>query len=209
MLRVGLTGGLASGKSTVARRLASRGIPVLDADLVVRTLYLPGEAGAEAVARLFGAGVLAPDGSVDRPALASRAFGDPAAVASLNAAIHPLVHAEEELWLESLESRGERVGVVEATLLLESGGRARYAVVVAVSAPQADRLARALARDPGRSEKEMRDRMAAQLLDAERERVADVVLVNDGSLDSLLAKADALAADLLSRGGSPRRTSVV
>ncbi len=203
VLRVGLTGGLASGKSTVARHLASRGIPVLDADLVVRALYAPGGAGATAVARLFGPGVLAPDGSVDRPALASLAFGDPATVASLNAAVHPLVHAEQERWFRSLESRGARVGVVEATLLLESGGRARYDVVVAVSAPEGERLSRALARDPGRSETELRSRMTAQMTDAEREKAADVVLVNDGRLEALLAKADSLADDLLARSGGP------
>lgn len=202
VLRVGLTGGIASGKTTVARHLASRGIPVLDADRVVRSLYAPGGAGVEAVVRLFGPRILSRDGSIDRPALASVAFADPAAVASLNAAVHPLVHAEEERWLASLAERGERLGVVEATLLLESGGRERYDVVVTVSAPQAERLARALARDPGRSEAETRSRMAAQLPDAGREEAADVVLVNDGDLEALRRKADSLADALLDRAGA-------
>lgn len=201
MLRVGLTGGLASGKSTVAKRLGERGIPVLDADRVVHSLYAPGGAGSRAVAGLFGPGVLAPDGSVDRPSVARLVFGDPAAVARLNAAVHPLVHAEEARWFEALEAAGRRLGVVEATLLLESGGRSLYDLVVVVSAPAELRLARASRRDPERSEAELRARMAAQLPDAEREKAADVVLANDGGPEELLAKADALADGLLARAG--------
>ncbi|MDL1952023.1 dephospho-CoA kinase, partial [Acidobacteria bacterium ACD] len=107
VLRVGLTGGLASGKSTVAARLAGLGIPVLDADRVVHDLYRPGGEGARAVAEEFGPAVLAADGSVDRARLAARAFPDPSAVARLNARVHPLVVAAQARWFEELARRGE------------------------------------------------------------------------------------------------------
>lgn len=205
VLRVGLTGGLASGKSTVAARLATRGLEVLDVDRVVHAFYAPGEVGAAAVSRAFGPGFLNPDGSVDRPALAAAVFSDPGAVRRLNQAIHPLVAAEVARFFVGLEERAAAtgirgiVGVVEATLLVEAGAGARYDVVVTVSASPAVRLARALARDRGRSEAELVARMAAQISDADRERDADIVLVADGDLPTLLARVDALAEGLLAR----------
>ena len=99
---VGLTGGLASGKSAVARLLETRGVPVLDADREVHRLYRPGAAGATVVARLFGDGVLAADGGVDRAALARQVFADVEALARLNAAVHPLVRAAVEDWVGGL-----------------------------------------------------------------------------------------------------------
>lgn len=197
ILRVGLTGGLASGKSTVAKRLEERGIPVLDADRVVHELYAKGEAGAVAVAEEFGRDFLDAAGAVDRPRLAARVFEDRDALARLNARVHPLVFEAQERWFRKLEVRGERVGVVEATLLVESGGRARHQLLVALSAPEGERLARALARTPEADPEKLRRRIAAQLPDAERERVADVVIRNDGTREELLKKADELAGRLL------------
>lgn len=204
VLRVGLTGGLASGKSTVAARLAGLGIPVLDADRVVHDLYRPGGEGARAVAEEFGPAVLGADGSVDRARLAARAFSDPSAVARLNARVHPLVIAAQARWFDELARRGEPLGVVEATLLVESGGRGRYDVLVAVSAPEEVRLARALARSPGATREELRARLRAQLPESERNAACDVVIRNEGSREELLAEADRLAARLRERATPPR-----
>ena len=196
ILRVGLTGGLASGKSSVAAGLRKRGIPVLDADEVVHDLYRPGRNGAEAVEVAFGREFLDASGRVDRRKLAGRVFSDPAALARLDSLVHPLVFAEERYWLEGLERSGETVGVVEATLIVETGGRARYDILVAVSASEELRAARALARLPGTSPDEIRRRLAAQAADLDRERQADIVIRNDGDREKLEAEAERLAARL-------------
>jgi len=202
--RVGLTGGLGSGKSTVARRLVELGIPVLDADAVVHELYRAGRAGARAIEEEFGRELLTAAGEVDRPRLAALAFGDPAAVQRLNARIHPLVLQFLTEWFHELGARGEPLGVVEATLLVEAGGRARYERIVTLSAPEELRLSRALERDPRADPAELRKRIAAQMTDAERERAADFVLVNRGDLASLLAATDALAARLREEAAARR-----
>lgn len=201
VLRVGLTGGLASGKSTVAARLAELGIPVLDADRVVHDLYRPGAAGARAVAEEFGPEVLDAEGGVDRSKLAARAFADPARVSRLNARVHPLVIAAQAAWFEELARLGARLGVVEATLLVESGGRGRYDVLVAVSAPEEVRLERALARKPGTTREALLARVRAQLSEADRNAACDEVILNAGSRDDLLARADGLALRLLELAG--------
>lgn len=197
MRRVGLTGGIASGKSAVAARWRELGIPVLDADRLVHALYEPGGAGAAAIADEFGAELLDERGAVDRPRLAALVFGEPASVARLNARVHPLVRIETERWLAEREAEGHTAAVVEATLLVENGGRERFDLLVAVSAPVELRLARALDRDPASTREAVLARMRAQLAEDARNAVCDVVLVNEGSVDELKAKADSLAADLL------------
>ncbi len=204
MLRVGLTGGLASGKSTVAARLAELGIPVLDADRVVHALYEPGAPGARAVAAAFGPGVLDSRGAVDRPRLAAVAFSEAASVARLNAVVHPLVREETARWLAAQEAAGSPVAVVEGTLLLENQGRSRFDVLVAVSAPAEVRLARALARDPSASPATLRARLSAQMPEDLRNAACDEVLANDGDREELLARADALAARLRARAAGER-----
>lgn len=194
--RVGLTGGLGAGKSTVARRLEKLGIPVLDADQVVHELYRSDGKGARAVAEEFGEAFLDEEGAVDRRRLAARVFGDAQAVARLNARIHPLVLEALTEWYRELEKRGEPLGVVEATLLLEAGGRARYEYIVTVSAPEEARIARVLSRDAGATEESVRARLAAQMTDAERERRSDLTLWNDGGHRELLSAADQLAERL-------------
>ncbi len=198
VLRVGLTGGMASGKSTVAGLLRTHGIPVLDADRVVHELYRPGGAGAKEVAALFGPGYLAEDGSVDRPKLAAAVFGKTKAaeLAALNSRIHPLVLAAQADWFKTLEARGERLGVVEATLLLETGGGTRYDIIVVVSAPRESRIERAQARQRGLTRQELEARLDAQLSDAERESQADIVIRNDGSREELVGKIEALVERL-------------
>ncbi len=207
MQRVGLTGGIASGKSTVAARLRELGIPVLDADRLVRDLYEPGRAGAAAVADEFGPELLDERGAVNRPRLSALAFANPAAVARLNARIHPLVRIETDRWLAEREAEGLAAAVVEATLLVENDGRERFDILVAVSAPEETRISRALARDPSSTRESVLARMSAQLSDEARNAACEFVLVSDGSLDELRAKAAGLAARLVSMvpdaGASP------
>ncbi len=189
-LRVGLTGGLASGKSTVARLLAERGCTVLDADQVVAELYQPGGAGARAVAELFGHGMLDGEGAVDRPRLAQRVFADGAARKRLEAAIHPLVRQRTNEMLEGAQG----IVVYEATLLVEAGRADDVDLVVSVEASPEDQLARAVAR--GMDEAAARARLVAQRDGAARRARADLVLENAGSLADLHRKVDELLSEL-------------
>jgi len=202
ILKVGLTGGLASGKSTVAGRLRENGIPVLDADLIVHDLYREGSEGAHAVAEAFGPDFLAADGSVDRPKLSAHVFHDPPSLARLNALIHPLVREEQARWFQGLEAKGETLGVVEATLLVETGGRQRFDVLVTVSAPADMRLRRAIRRSGETDPNDFVKRMAAQFSDAAREEVSDIVIRADGTKEDLLKRVDELARELKGRAGS-------
>ena len=204
VFKIGLTGGLASGKSTVAARLAEYGIPVLDADKVVHDLYRPGRAGAGAVAMVFGTQVIDGAGGVDRKKLAARVFNDPPSLKALNGLIHPLVITEQARWFDTLTREGQPLGVVEATLLVETGGRTRYDFIVTVSAPEMVRLGRALGRGAGDDSADIAKRIAAQLPDAGREAVADIVVVNDGTREELIAKADALAEKLIAAAGEKK-----
>jgi len=195
-LLVGLTGGLASGKSTLAGWLREAGFLVVDADRVVAELYAPGGDGAAAVERLFGDRYLTADGAVDRPQLAARVFADPAARRRLEAAVHPLVRRRFR------EIAGAATGVVayEATLLVESGHSEHFDLVVSVEAPEERRLGWAVAR--GMDEAAARARLAAQGDGGARRARADRILDNDGTLDDLRRKADQLI-DELRRAASP------
>jgi dephospho-CoA kinase len=178
VLTVGLTGGVASGKSTVARMLAGYGAARCDADEVVATLYARGGAVA-AVEKLFGPTVLAADGSVDRRALADVVLVDAEARGRLEAAIHPLVRAAIRGWLDGLASsaRPPEVAVVEAALLVESGSYRDYDRLVVVAAPGTLRRDRALAAG---WRPEVFDRVAAaQVDDKARASVADYVIGNE------------------------------
>jgi dephospho-CoA kinase len=192
MLRVGLTGGLASGKSTVAEMLEDLGAAVLDADEVVRALYREGGAGAEAARELFGAAVLGPDGRVDRTRLAAIVFTDPAARHALEARIHPLVGEERRRFFETAEKGGARVAVVEASQLLEAKTESDYDRVLLVMAPEEERVRRWGGR--GGDPEDARRRISAQLrAEIARERADDVV-VNNGTLEDLRRKVTDLYA---------------
>lgn len=199
-LRVGLTGGIAGGKSTVGGMLARMGCTVTDADALVAELYRPGEPGARAVAELFGQGMLKPDGSVDKDALGRTAFADPAARKRLEQAIHPLVG---QRYLEVLAAAGDGAVVVfEVPLLAETGGRGRYDAVVTVEAPADLRLDRAVAR--GLDRDQAAARMEAQARSKDRRAAADFTIENDGSLDDLRARVEAVHAALMERAARRR-----
>jgi dephospho-CoA kinase len=183
VLRVGLTGGLASGKSTVARMLAEMGAAVFDADEIVRGLYAPAGAGSAAARELFGDRVLGPDGEIDRARIAEIVFRDPAARHALEARIHPLVRAERARRFAEAERAGARVAVVEASQLLEAKTESEYDRVLLVVAPDAERVRRWESK--GGEGEDGRRRIAAQISpEAARARAHDVI-VNDGSLEDL------------------------
>lgn len=188
-LRVGLTGGLASGKSTVARRLREAGYEVVDADQLVAELYAPGAAGARAVGRLFGPRYLQAGGAVDKAAVARLVFDDAEARRQLEEAIHPLVRAEF-----ARRAAGGGSVVLEATRLVEAGFAPDFDLVVTVEAPEEVRLARASAR--GLSREEALRRLAAQGDGAARQRTAHWTLRNDGSLAALNAEIERLLEHL-------------
>lgn len=181
MLHVGLTGGLASGKSTVAALLAGHGGVVVDADRLAREVVEPGTPGLRAVVAAFGEDVLLPDGSLDRPALGRRVFGDDAARAVLNGIVHPLVREASAARVAELPD--DAVVVHDVPLIVENGMAPQFHLVVVVAAPAGLRLRRAVAR--GLDEDTAAARIAAQADDDARHAVADVWLPNEGDEDAL------------------------
>ncbi len=183
---VGLTGGLATGKSTVARVLAARGIPVFDADTAVHDLYEPGRAGAAAVAKLFGEAALDAERGVSRAELSEMVLGNNSARLRLESAIHPLVREKVLEWLESVRDRP--VAVVEASLLAETGAYRDYDVLMVVWCEQHQQLQRALAR--GVPAERARGLISAQLPMAEKKELADILVDNRGDLENLGNEVD-------------------
>jgi dephospho-CoA kinase len=179
ILKVGLTGGIASGKSTIMRNFATLGCVTVDADTIVARLYRPGQAGHAAIVRAYGEGVLLPNREIDRKKLADIAFASADEAKRLNALIHPIVLAEEARMMAEAEASAEDViYVVEATLLLEAGGKQRYDRIVVVDVSPRVQVARAIAR--GMTEEEVRRRIAHQMPREERVRHADYVIDNSG-----------------------------
>ena len=196
MRLVGLTGGIASGKSTVAKRLARvHAIPVVDADVVAREVVAPGTDGLAAVVDVFGPAVLDASGGLDRPALGRIVFRDDDARARLNAVVHPLVGEATRRRLEVLEAEGERLVVHDVPLLVENGLAGAYADVVVVMASVQVRLQR-LVTERGMPAEDARARIAAQATDAQRRAVATHVIRNEGTLAQLEARVDEVAAAL-------------
>ena len=194
MLRVGLTGGIGSGKSTVSGRLAEHGATIIDADRIAREVVEPGSVGLARVTEAFGGGVLGPDGALDRAALAKVVFADDAARQKLNGIVHPLIGARTAELTSAAPK--DAVLVHDVPLLVENGLAPMYHLVVVVDAPVPERIARLL-RTRGMTEDEVRARIAAQADEARRRAVADVWLDNGGSPDQVLAAVDALWADRL------------
>ncbi len=194
MLRVGLTGGIGSGKSTVSGRLAEHGARIIDADRIAREVVEPGSAGLAKVTEAFGTGVLAADGALDRAALAKVVFADDAARQKLNGIVHPLIGARTAELTSAAPK--DAVLVHDVPLLVENGLAPMYHLVVVVDAPVAERVAR-LARGRGMTEEEIHARIAAQADEARRRDVADVWLDNSGTPDQVLAAVDALWSDRL------------
>lgn len=200
MLLVGLTGGIGSGKSTVAHLLERRGAVVFDADALAREAVEPGTPGHDAVVERFGANVLAPGGELDREALASIVFADPAARRDLEAIVHPEVR---RLFAEGCEAYREtdRVVVFSAPLLVETGMHTAFEILVLVSVPVEAQIERLL-RDRAMSEDQVRARIDAQAPLEEKAAVADIIVDNEGDLDDLEAQVDSLWDQLRTRAAA-------
>jgi len=209
MLRVGLTGGIGSGKSEVSGRLAALGAVVLDADKAAREVVLPGTPGLARIAETFGPGVLQADGSLDRAGLAEIVFGDEAARGRLNAIVHPLVQermrAAEADAIGAARALGTRVPgddgviVVHDVPLLAEGGRAgEFDLVIVVDVPEQVQVER-LATARGMTQEQARARMAAQASREQRLAVADIVIDNAGTLTDLDRRVCAVWEELRAR----------
>lgn len=198
MIRVGLTGGIGSGKSTVSRLLASYGAVVVDADLVAREVIEPGTPGLAAVVEAFGTAVLLPTGALDRNALGKVVFGDAAARARLSGILHPLIGERSGELMEAASASGAPMLVHDVPLLVESSLQSRYDVVVVVDASPAVQLDR-LVRLRGMSSADAQARIAAQASREDRLAAATVVLDNDGTVEELTGQVQALWADLLAK----------
>jgi dephospho-CoA kinase len=200
VLLVGLTGGIGSGKSTVARLLERRGAAVIDADQLAREAVAKGTPGFDRVVDAFGPDVVMPDGDLNRSALAVRIFSDPAQKATLEAIVHPEVARRFGEVVDAYRAT-DRIVVYVTPLLVELGMAPAFDVVVVVTASPHLRVSR-VASDRGLSPDEVRGRMAAQATDEQRMEVADVLIDNDGSLAELERQAGRLWGDLQARAGA-------
>ncbi|OMH26730.1 dephospho-CoA kinase [Tersicoccus phoenicis] len=189
MLTVGLTGGIAAGKSVVAARLRELGAVLIDADVLAREVVAPGTDGLAAVVDAFGSDVLTGDGDLDRGALGGLVFGDDGARATLNGIVHPRVRAEAARRIAAAP-RGAVI-VQDIPLLVETGQEDAFHLVVVVQAAEDDRIRR-MVEQRGMSAEDARSRIAAQATDEQREAAADVVLANSGKVGALQRRVDEL-----------------
>jgi len=191
MILVGLTGGIGSGKSTVSAMLAERGAVVIDADAIVHELQAPGQPVLAAMVERFGAGILAPDGTLNRQAVADLVFPDAEALAGLSAIVHPAVASEIARRMEA-EASTDHVVVLDVPLLVESGRDDMAGLIVVDVDP--DIAVRRLMADRGMTEADARARMARQASREERRARADQVIDNSGTIDDLRRRVDAVWA---------------
>ena len=198
---IALTGGIASGKSTIAGRLADRGAVIVDADAIVRDVQRPGSPVLVEIAATFGDGVIRPDGELDRAALGALVFADPQALQRLNAIVHPAVRAESaRRFAEAFAADADAIVVYDVPLLVEARADDPWDLVVVAHAP-AEVRARRLVDLRGMSSDEAASRIAAQASDEARLQVADVVIDTAGTLESTLEQTDALWRRLRTAGG--------
>ena len=204
ILHCGLTGGIAGGKSTIARMFAELGCMAVDADAIVAELYRPGAAGHQSLVRTYGTGILTAEGEIDRRKLSDVAFADAGSARRLNALIHPLVLAEERRRMAMLPAEDDRIVIVEATLLIEAGNLERYDKVIVVDVAPEVQVARGVAR--GMAAEEVQRRIAHQLPREERLRHADYVIDNSGDVAAARSEVArvyaALRSDLEKKKGT-------
>lgn len=187
-----LTGGIASGKSTIATALADHGAVVVDADAIVREVQSPGSDVLEAIAGEFGADVVRADGSLDRPALGARVFGRPDRLAALNALVHPAVRTESQRRFDAaLAANPDAVVVYDVPLLAEARAGDAWDLVVVAHAPVEERVRR-LVSIRGLSEADARSRIGSQASDEERLALADVVIDTSTTLEATRRQVDEL-----------------
>jgi len=204
----GLTGGIGSGKSSVGRHFASRGLPVIDADVLAREAVAPGSPALNELVAEFGEAILDQGGALDRKALAAQVFGNETARQRLNQITHPRVRQLSVERFQSLDAAGEPLACYEVPLLFESGLADAMRPVVVVSVPRELQLSRSMARDSATRE-EIQARIDSQLPLAEKEQRADHVIDNSGELSDTLSRADqALRAICVALSIDPARYSL-
>jgi len=193
---VGLTGNIGAGKSTVGRLFSARGVPVIDADDLLREIQAPGQPAHAEIAAAWPE-VVAPDGTIDRKRLGKIVFGDPdpAARRRLEAITHPRIQALSRARAAALAAAGRTLAIYEASLLIESGRDKELAGLIVVTAPEAARIARVVARD-GVREDDVRARMRAQLPQEDKVRLATHVIDNGGDRAATEAQVDRILAKL-------------
>ncbi len=204
MLVFGLTGGIASGKSSVAARFLARGLAVVDADRVARQVVLPGTDGLREVTDAFGPSVLCADGTLDRKALAARIFDRADDRARLNAILHPRIALATQDALEGHRAAGRDLACYEAALLVENGLADAFRPLVVVAVSEATQIERLCGRD-GVTQAEARARLSAQMPLAQKLAAADLVVRNDDGRDALLTAADAALDAVCTKLGLPMR----
>lgn len=178
-LRVGITGGIGSGKTTVCRIFEALGVPVYDADYWAKWLIVHDLEVRTAIVGLFGAEAYLPDGAYNRPFVAAIVFENPEKLAALNAAVHPAVERHSRAWHEQQARAGYPYTLKEAALMVESGSHRFLDALIVVTAPEEIRIRRVMERD-GISEATVRARLRNQMPEAEKEALADFLIVNDG-----------------------------
>jgi dephospho-CoA kinase len=195
MLKIAITGGAGSGKSTVARMFAELGAQVLDADQIARQVVAVGEPAWQDLRRLYGEDYFNPDGSLNRSKLAGRVFADPEERRRLDSIIHPRVAAAIEAWVAARAGRGVQLVLVDVPLLFETGREAAFDRVIVVTAPEDQRLRRLRERD-GRGEVEIRGILAAQWPLDDKAARADYVVDNGGNLSDTREQVKNIWGDL-------------
>ena len=193
----GLTGGIGSGKSTVARLFRKEGIPVVDADRISREVTLPGKPAHAAIVRSFGTGILLPDGRIDRKKLGAIVFADPGKRAELEAITHPRIMEGIREAVSALAATGHAIAIVEATLIHEKGRQGLFEAVIGVGCDREMQVERLMRRD-GIPQQEALRIVSSQMDSEEKARASDYVIDNIGDLATTRARVRALA-DLLKR----------
>jgi len=201
MLTVGLTGGIGSGKSTVAKMLAELGAPSFDADKVGHDIYSPGGPAYKEVIAAFGEGIVAPDGTIDRKKLGPIVFADPAQLKRLEAIVHPRMFERMREMVAQMRAQGATAPIViEAAILIEAKWQPLFDEIWLVTAPR-ERVIERVEAERGLKREQTEARIKAQLSDDERRQHASLVIDNSGSIEDLRAKVTVLWQELLVRNG--------
>ena len=204
LLRVALTGGIATGKTYVRTRLASHGIPTLDADTLARDAVAVGSGGLAAVVARFGPGILQADGSLNRKALGGIVFADPQARADLEAIVHPRVREATAAWLDRLAQSGEALAIVDIPLLFETGREREFDRVIVTNCPRGQQLARVVERD-GLTAADAEARIDAQAPTEDKVRHADFVIDTGGTFGDTNRQVDRVVERLLALAAAAAR----
>ena len=200
MLLVGLTGGIASGKTLISDAFAARGAEIIDADVLAREVVLPGSVGLDALTQRYTQSILTAAGELDRPALREIIFNDPAERRAVDNLLHPLIRTVSDHRIEAARQSGHAYVIYVVPLLVETGQADRFDRILVVDVPQAVQIERLMARD-GSTESAAMDILNAQATQAERLAIADDVIVNNGQRSDIAARVDDLHEQYLSRQG--------